>query len=159
NTISGDRLVDLDPAKLDVFKKIIPSFGQAAVPVDLLDADIPTTFLLRVERPFASWSVVALFNAELDAAVQRRFSSTRLGLDPARPYLAFDFWRQRLVGEIKDELALRIEPGSVTLLAVHEATGAPQVLSTSRHVVQGAIELADVRWNEGERALSGVSTG
>jgi alpha-galactosidase len=159
NTISGDRLLDLDAAKLDILKKIMPSFGQAAIPVDLLDADISTTFVLRVERPFASWSVVALFNPDLDAAVERRFSLRRLGLDPATTYLAFDFWRQRLVGEITNDLALTIRPGSVTLLALHVATGAPQLLSTSRHVAQGAIELEDVRWNAGDGALSGVSTG
>ncbi len=46
---------------------------------------------------------------------------------------------------------MTIEPGSVTLLALHAATGAPQLLSTSRHVTQGAIEIEDVRWN-GARA-------
>jgi hypothetical protein len=159
NTISGDRLVDLDSAKLEILKKIVPSFGEAAVPVDLLDADIPTTFVLRVERSFASWSIVALFNPKLDAAVDRRFSLSRLGLDPAKTYIAFDFWRQRLVGKIANELALRIEPGSVTLLALHAAAGVPQLLSTSRHVTQGAVELDDVHWNAGDGVFSGVSTG
>jgi hypothetical protein len=37
--------------------------------------------------------------------------------------------------------------------------GRPQVLSTSRHVTQGAIEIEDVRWSEGERVLSGISLG
>jgi alpha-galactosidase len=159
NTISGDRLIDLDSAKLEIFKKILPSFGEAAIPVDLLEADIPATFVLRVERPFASWSVVALFNPDLDTAVERRVSLSRLGLDPAKTYLAFDFWRRQLVGEITNDLALKIGPGSVTLLALHAATGAPQLLSTSRHVTQGAIELEDVRWNAGEGALTGVSVG
>jgi alpha-galactosidase len=159
NMISGDRLVDLDPIKLEILKQITPSHGVAAVPVDLFDADIPTTFVLRIERPFGAWSVVALFNPELDAAVERRFSLARLGLDPAKTYLAFDFWRQRLVGEIENELAARIEPGSVTLLALHAATGAPQLLSTSRHVTQGAIELEDVRWNAAVGEFSGVSIG
>jgi hypothetical protein len=159
NTISGDRLVDLDPTKLEILKKIMPCFGQAATPVDLLEADVPTTFVLRVERPFGSWSLVALFNPDLRAAVERRFSLRRLGLDPAGTYLAFDFWRQQLVGEIKGDLAVSVAPGSVTLLALHAATGAPQLLSTSRHVTQGAIELEDVRWNAGDAALSGVSIG
>ncbi len=117
------------------------------------------TFVMRVERPFASWSLVALFNPDLHAPVERRFSLRRLGLDPAQAYLAFDFWRQRLVGEVMNELALSIEPGSVTLLALHAATGAPQLLSTSRHVTQGAIELEDVRWDARAGALSGVSIG
>ena len=41
NMISGDRLVDLSPSKLEILKKITPSFGEAAVPVDLFDTDMP----------------------------------------------------------------------------------------------------------------------
>jgi hypothetical protein len=159
NTIWGDRLVDLDPAKLEILKKITPSYGEAAVPVDLFDADIPTTFVWHVERPFAAWSVVAFFNPDLTTAVERRFALRRLGLDPAKIYLAFDFWKQRFVGEVTNELGVRVEPGSVALLALHAATGAPQVLSTSRHVTQGAIEIEDVQWSETERTLSGISLG
>jgi len=159
NTISGDRLVDLDPSKLEILKKILPSYGEAAVPVDLFDADVPTTFVLHVQRPFAAWAVVALFNPSLESSVERRFPLSRLGLDGSKSYLAFDFWRQRLVGAMQNEIRARVEPGSVTLLAVHAATRAPQVLSTSRHVTQGAIELDDVRWDGNERRLSGVSTG
>ena len=159
NTISGDRLVDLDPVKLEILKKIAPSYGAAAVPVDLFDADIPTTFVWHVERPFAAWSVVAFFNPDLQSAVERRFALRRLGLNPAKTYLAFDFWKQRFIGEVTNELAVRVEPGSVTLLALHAVTGAPQVLSTSRHVTQGAIEIEDVQWSEAERTLSGISVG
>jgi hypothetical protein len=159
NTISGDRLVDLDPVKLEIFKRIIPSYGVAAVPVDLFEADVPTTFVLHVERPFAAWSVVAVFNPDLDAPRERRLPLRRLGLDPAKTYLAFDFWRQRLGGEVAGDLSVRVEPGSVTLLALHAATGTPQLLSTSRHVLQGAIEIAELAWDAAEHALSGVSLG
>ncbi len=159
NMISGDRLVDLDPAKLELLKKITPSYGEAAVPVDLFDADVPTAFVLQVKRPFAAWSVVALFNPELGAAIERRFPLSRLGLDLGRTYLAFDFWKRQFVGEITDELSVKVEPGSVTLLALHAATGTPQLLSTSRHVAQGALELEDARWNDTARTFRGISTG
>jgi len=159
NTITGDRLIDLDPMKLEILKKIMPSYGEAARPVDLFDTDTPMTFVLRVERPFGEWSLVALFNPDLDVAAERRFPLHRLGLDPAKTYLAFDFWKQQLVGEITNELSAGIEPGGVTLLALHEATGTPQFLSTSRHVTQGAIELEDLRWHAATGRLSGISTG
>jgi hypothetical protein len=159
NMISGDRLIDLDPAKLEILKKITPSYGEAAIPVDLFDADIPTTFVWHFERPFAQWSVAAFFNPDLTTAVERRFAFRRLGLDPAKSYLAFDFWKQRFVGEFANELGVTVQPGSVTLLALHAATGTPQVLSTSRHVTQGAIEIEDVQWNETDRTLSGISLG
>jgi len=159
NMISGDRLIDLDPVKLEILKKITPAYGAAAVPVDLFDADVPTTFVWHVERPFAAWSVVAFFNPSLDAAAERRFTFRRLGLDSAQVYVAFDFWKQRFMGEVANELNVRVAPGSVTLLALHAVTGTPQVLSTSRHVTQGAIEIEDVRWSGTERVLSGISLG
>jgi hypothetical protein len=159
HVISGDRLVDLDAAKLEILEKITPSYGEAAVPVDLFDADIPTAFVLRVERPYAAWSVVALFNPDLATAIQRRVPLGRLGLDAGKTYLAFDFWKQQLFGEVANELSVTVEPASVTLLALHAATGAPQLLSTSRHVTQGAIEIEDIEWDGAARTLSGISTG
>jgi len=159
NLISGDRLVDLDAAKLEILKKVLPSYGAAAVPVDLFDADVPTMFVWHVQRPFAAWHVLAFFNTDLHRPAERRFAFRRLGLDPAQTYLAFDFWKQRFLGDVANELGVAAQPGSVTLLALHAATGKPQVLSTSRHVTQGAIELEDVRWSEAERTLRGISLG
>lgn len=160
NMISGDRLIDLDPLKLEILKKITPSSGEAAVPIDLFDADVPTAFVLRVERPFGGWWVAAFFNPDLENPVERRFPLTRLGLDPAQRYLAFDFWQQRFAGELPhDELCVTVPAGGVTLLALHAATGKPQLLSTSRHVAQGAIEIAALEWVESEQALRGVSIG
>ena len=159
NTISGDRLVDLEPAKLEVLKKILPAYGDAATPVDLFEAAAPATFVLHVERPFARWTIVALFNADLTGAVERRVPLERLGLDARAEYLAFDFWKARFFGRTRSGLVATLAPGSVTLLALHEATGAPQWLSTSRHVVQGGLELEDARWLEAGRTYSGVSTG
>ncbi len=159
NMISGDRLVDLDPVKLEILKKVMPSSGEAATPVDLFEEDVPTTFVLHVERPFGGWSVVALFNGDLADPVERRFPLRRLGLDADKTYLAFDFWKQRFVGEIANDLSVTVDPGSVTLLALRAATGAPQLLSTSRHFTQGAIEIEHAQWNEAERAFGGTSIG
>ncbi|HVU22745.1 MAG TPA: glycoside hydrolase family 36 protein [Opitutus sp.] len=159
NMISGDRLADLDPAKLDILRRITPSSGAAAIPVDLFDADIPTAFVLPIKRPFASWSVFACFNPDRTQPLSRRFPLHRLRLDPAKTWLAFDFWKQRFVGEVTNELAVTMDPGGVTLLALHEATGSPQALSTDRHVTQGAIELEDVKWDPAKQMLSGVSLG
>ena len=60
---------------------------------------------------------------------------------------------------MKDELRVRVQPGSVTLLALHERPDRPRVISTDRHVLQGAVEIGDTRWDEGARTLTGVSIG
>jgi len=52
-----------------------------------------------------------------------------------------------------------VEPGSVTLLTLHERSGIPQFVSTDRHVSQGGVEIEDVHWDAAAKTLSGTSTG
>lgn len=159
NTMSGDRLPDLDPFRLDILKKVLPAFGEAARPVDLFDSDRPSLFALNVRKAFGQWTVAGCFNPGETAALERVVPLARLGLDPARTYLAHDFWQGTFRGEITRELRLTIPPASVILLALHEKQDAPQVIGTDRHVLQGAVELESVRWNAATRTLDGVSLG
>ena len=159
NMISGDRLIQLDEYKLEVLKKITPSFGEAAIPVDLFDTDMQSVFALKVKKPFAEWTVACFFNASLTDTVEKKFSLNRLWLDPGKTYLAFDFWKQQFIGGVTDTLKVTIQPGSVTLLTLHEKSGKPQFISTDRHVLQGALEIENVSWDENTKTLSGVSSG
>lgn len=159
NTMSGDRLLQLDPYKLDIFRKILPSYGEAATPIDLFDAETQTCFALHVEKEFGAWTVAAFFNPDLAEPTEKRFPLERLGLQQAKTYLAWDFWRQQFIGEISGAVAAEIPPGSVRLLSLHEETGRPQVIGTDRHVLQGAIEIERVEWNDSTQTLSGISVG
>lgn len=159
NMISGDRLIELDAYKLEILKKITPSFGETAIPVDLFDGEIQSVFALKIKKPFAIWTIAAFFNSNMTDPVQKNFSLDRLWLQPGKTYLAFDFWKQQFIGEITGELKVTVAPGSVTLLSLHEKTGQPQFISTDRHVLQGAVETEDVNWNEQTKTISGVSTG
>jgi alpha-galactosidase len=159
NMMSGDRLVQLDPYKLDILRKITPSYGVAATPIDLFDADIQTSFVMKVEKPFGAWTIAAFFNPDLTEPIEKSFSMKRLGLDGTKTYLAYDFWRQQFMGEVSGEITARIPPGSVRLISLHEKKGRPQLIGTDRHVLQGAIEIEHLEWDESTKALSGTSAG
>jgi hypothetical protein len=159
NMISGDRLTQLDPYKLEILKKITPSFGEAAIPVDLFDDAMQSVFALKIKKPFAEWAVVAFFNPGLTETAEKKFSLERLWLEPGKTYLAFDFWQQQFVGEIMNEVKVTVQPGSVTLFALHEKTGKPQFISTDRHILQGAVEIENIFWNDDTKTISGISTG
>lgn len=159
NTMSGDRLPDLDATRLEILKKVFPSYGEAARPVDLFDSDRPGVFALKVHRPWGDWTVVGLFNASETEPMERVLPLSRLWLDPARKYVAFDFWREQLHGEVADELRVKVPPASVLLLSLHEQRGLPQVVATDRHVLMGALELENSHWDAAARTLEGVSLG
>jgi alpha-galactosidase len=159
NIISGDRLSDLDIPRLEILKKILPSLGEAAKPVDLFDADKQSVFALNIKKIFGEWSVVALFNSSETEKIEKEIPLDSLWMDHQKTYLAYDFWMQRFFGEISNTLKVTLLPSSVTLLALHEKMGIPQVLSTDRHILQGAHELENVKWDAEKNTLYGTSIG
>lgn len=159
NIISGDRLYDLDSSRLEILKKVIPSFGEAAKPVDLFDTDLHTVFALKIKKHFAEWTIVGFFNSSTTENKEFHFPLERFWLDKNKTYLAFDFWKEQFLGEIQNEIHLNIQPGSVTLLSLHEKSGVSQFISTDRHVLQGAVEIEDVKWDPSLKILNGISNG
>lgn len=159
NIISGDRLINMDTAHLDILEKIYPSYGEAAKPVDLFDTDKQTIFASKIQKSFGSWYVIGFFNPHETEAITKELPLERFWLDPNKTYLAYDFWMQKFFGEITNSIKVTLQPASVTLLAVHEKLDRPQVLSTDRHVLQGAHELENVKWDEANHTLPGTSLG
>jgi len=157
NTMSGDRLLTLDASKLEVLKKVFPSTGENAKPVDLWDSDMQTTFAVNIRRKFGEWTIAGFFNPDLNQMAVKRFPVQRLWLDPQKTYLCYDFWKEQFVGEVSKDLCVDVEPGNVTLLSFHEKTDVPQFISTTRHVMQGAIEIEDISFDTLNSVLSGVS--
>lgn len=156
--ISGDRLVDLDPDRLEILRKVYPSYGTAARPIDLFLADHPEIFELPIQTNFAEWSIVALFNYA-KGTMEKSVSLDRLRLPRADTYVAFEFWSQRWVGEFDRELRVLVEPQSVALLSLHPRADVPRVIATDRHFTQGALELQNVAWDSASSTLRGTSLG
>lgn len=157
--ISGDRLPSLDPTRLNILTRVLPTYGIAARPLDLFDKDRPELFLLHVQSSFGAWWLVGYFHWDEAAEVTRTLPLSRLGLPPEQSYLVYTFWPQQLVADSSDTVTLRFPPATVHLLAIHPRQPRPQVLSTDRHYTQGAIELAQVHWDARHNTLSGLALG
>ncbi|MFI5208685.1 MAG: hypothetical protein ACHQX4_11810, partial [Gemmatimonadales bacterium] len=76
----------------------------------------------------------------------------------AGPFAAYDVWREERAGDVRDRLSVTIQPHSAIVLGLVRPRGAPFVLGSSRHVVQGAIDIAREHWDARARRLSGRST-
>jgi len=157
--ISGDRLDQLESARLEILKKVLPSYGQAARPLDLFEKSFPEIFALKIDKDFGQWWLIGYFNWDEGAQVVRDCEFSRLGLPPQKHYLVYEFWTQRLLADVVAKSTLTFEPSSVNLIAVHERRGVPQLLGTDRHFTQGGLELENVRWDGSQRTLSGTGLG
>ena len=44
------------------------------------------------------------------------------------------------------------------MFSVHKVQDVPQLVSTNRHILQGWMELKDIKWNEAAKTLSGKAS-
>jgi hypothetical protein len=148
--ISGDRLTDLDPERVETLARILPAYGEAARPLDLFRNDLARIFTIPIHRDFGDWLLLAVFNYDEQSPLVETINLAEAGLDNSRSYLAFEFWSQKLLGEFQATMTVRLNPGSVQLLSLREVRPYPQIVGTSRHFTQGGREIKDQRWVEPE---------
>ena len=84
-------------------------------------------------------------------------SLERIGLQADVEYEAFDYWANRQLAATAGRLQVTVPPRSCRILALRPRADRPQLLSTSRHVTQGIVDMRDERWDQASRALSGLS--
>ncbi len=154
---NSDWLPDLPPERLDILKRTLLPHGLAARPVDLFEHDPPRIWLLSDTRGQPRRDVVALYNWDAAHAATIACPAARLGLPAAARYVAFDFWADRFLPPFGGQLVAELPPASCRILAVRPAAPQPQLLSTSRHVTQGMVDVLAERWDAPADTLRGVS--
>ncbi|MBI5481834.1 MAG: hypothetical protein HY906_23460 [Deltaproteobacteria bacterium] len=171
----GERLVDMPADWINDYRVLLPVFGHAARPLDLFEREFPEAWHLHV-NPAAGrntggdgppYDVVALFNwGTNDDLTQRPYAALAdearavsvdlgaIGLDPATDYVAREFWSGEVVDGIRGTLARTVAPHSVQVFALRPVDAHPQLLGGNRHLLQGAVEVRGVSWDEGARRLT-----
>ena len=152
----GENLEDLDPERIHLLTLVLPSYGQAARPVDLFVHTTPEIQDLKVRTDWDQWHVLMLQNwNDVNKTYDIQFSD--LGLDPNKTYLVFRFWSQTLLGEYRGRVTLDVGSRQGETFVVREAPQHPWVLSTDMHLTQGGVELEGVRYEESSGHLGGVA--
>jgi hypothetical protein len=147
------------------FSRIYPAYRDSftARPLDAFTGVIdPQVYDLELTP---DWHQVALFNTSSKtdrvavALSGDRVTTGAIGLDSAASYYVYDFWSDTLVGKFPGTARIEhtLAPSHCAMLSIRKVQSNPQVLSTDRHVLQGWVDLADVKWDAGTKKLSGVA--
>jgi hypothetical protein len=142
---------------------------RSARPIDAFDHGVkfPRMYDFEVNP---SWHLLTLYNHNTDTAKTegsdfvvhpgKSLNEGGLGLDAAKQYYAWDFWNNCSAGLIDGSQAFRqtLRTGEARMIALHAKEDRPQFISTSRHIMQGYIDLKDVAWDEKTKTLSGVAS-
>jgi hypothetical protein len=154
----SEWLPGLPADRLDVLKRTIPNRAHAARPVDLFEREMPREWHMSWGDGEGRHDVVGLFNwNELGSdPITVRVDLKDLGM-PAGPYVGFDYWENRFIPAFEDATEFEVPPGSCKVITLRRELDRPAVVSTSRHVTQGLVELSDVKWDLAHGVLSGRS--
>lgn len=143
----------LSAERLELIKRGLPTHNLNARPVDILENEKPRIWLVGNSR----MKVIGLFNWKEKEPVSIDYDLQRMGLNGAEEYELFDFWGNTYLGKISSCLSQKLEPASCKVLAVRSVQSYPQVISTSRHITQGLVDIESEQWNSSSKILSGKS--
>lgn len=157
--LNSDWIPDLPPDRLEVMKRTMTHHNALARPVDYFDKPLPAIWTVTDTNGTVRRDVIGVFNQD-DADLNIEYSCAVLGLDSPRAYHAFDFWADALAPSFRDRFVLSVPPHSCRIIAVRADEGHPMLLSTSRHVTQGIVDVAQEKWQDNKlTAISQVVAG
>lgn len=153
---NSDWLPDMPGERLEILKRTIPAHGLLPRPVDLFENDPARVWLLTDARSTPRRDVVAFYNWDEAKSATISVDLRRLGL-PATKYAAFDFWANKFVPPVRERITVSLPAASCRILALRPTADYPQLLSTSRHVTQGIVDVREEKWQPSSHRLTGVS--
>ena len=154
----GDDLPKLSSERLDILKRALPVMNVHPTDFNNAICDGKTQVLqLAIEMPFERYSVAAVMNLTEEAA-ERHISLKETLRLPEGEYLVYDYFDKEYLGIYKDSMLLSVAPYDTKVLSFRKKSGKPQVISTSRHITQGAAEIKNMQWDDNTNTLSVTSS-
>lgn len=160
----SDWVPDYNEERIDVVRKTIPNHLCKNVrPVDLFDADLARVWSLVDDKSGVRRDVIGLFNWDGENETSFELTPEKLGLplvdengQKIEKYVAYDFWNDALV-EPFETLNFSLPKASCAALAVRPVGDRPVLLSTSRHITQGVLEVRSEKWDPDSKTLTIVA--
>ena len=138
--LMSDRLVDLSPERVELMKRVYPAVDIR--PLDLFSSDRNKRIWdLKVNHLGREYDVVGVFNFDETKPVSSYVAWKDLGLPEDRPVHVFDFWNKEYLGAWEKGISVDLMPASTRVFAMMPASDQVQLISTSRHITQGWVDL------------------
>lgn len=154
--MATDRMPDLSKERVDLVKTVYPATDIR--PLDLFPSRRNKRIWdLKINHLGRDYDVVGVFNFQTAKPEQTLLRWKDLGLPAGKPVHVFDFWNKEYLGCWDAGLAVDADPTSCRLLSLVPSDGHVQLVSTSRHVTQGWVDLFDLKRNDADDGFAGAS--
>ena len=154
--MSSDRLTDLPEDRVELLRRVYPATDIR--PLDLFPSERnKRVWDLKISHLGRNYDVVGVFNFNADKAEQILLKWKDLGLPEDKPVHVFDFWNQEYLGAWPAGMAVDAAPTSCRVLTLLPDNGRIQLISTSRHITQGWVDLLALNQNAAGDTFAGTS--
>lgn len=151
--VNSDWLPDIGPERLELLKRTMPSHNLKPRPSDLFEQEIPRIWTLNDNA--GNRNIIGLFNHDsVDVVITDQL--TRIGLADGK-YEAFDFWANQLLDPVEQSIRFVTTAQDARIISLCPASTNPRLISTSRHITQGIIDVVEENWNGKKKILEGIS--
>ena len=145
--LSSDDLDKVPPERIELISMLLPVLPRSAVPVDLMERDMPERYEVAFEREFDPVRLVGMFNFGEEAR------DLRLPLPEGR-WHAFELWEERYRGVVEGDLEFAlVAERSCRIVALRPDRGEPCVIGTNAHIGMGALDLTSQAYDAAARVL------
>lgn len=154
--LTSDRLTDLSPERVELLRRVYPAVDIR--PLDLFKSDRNKHIWdLKVNHLNRKYDVVGVFNFDEAKQYPTYLGWKDLGLPEDKPVHVFDFWNKEYLGAFEKGITVDLAPTSSRLLTLLSATDNIQLISTSRHITQGWIDIVSQNYNPAKNSYAGKS--
>ncbi len=153
----SEWLPGLPEDRVDLLRRTMPNHGLRPRPVDLFESELARIWLLTDTRRGVRRDVIGLFNWREHDPAEIDYPLARIGLAEAERFVGYDYWADRFIPPFADSLRCTLPGGTCRVLALRPQTDHPQLVSTSRHITQGIVDVLEERWDAGKLSLGGRS--
>lgn len=141
-TLDSDDLTVIHPGRLKYLRQALPPTGTSARPLDLFKREMPSLFVLPVERGWGHWWVAGVINWG-ERTTETTVELAELNL-PSGRYHVFHYWLRRYLGVIDEKMTVqRHQPHETAVLLLKPVSDRPDLLTTTFHVCQGVVEIVN----------------
>jgi len=154
--LTSDRLMDLSAERVELLRRVYPAVDIR--PLDLFKYERNKHIWdLKVNHLGRAYDVVGVFNFDEAKSAPRYVSWTDLGLPDDKPVHVFDFWNKEYLGAWEQGMTIDLPPASCRVLTLLPEADHPQLISTSRHITQGWVDLVAQSYDRATNTYSGRS--
>lgn len=146
----GDDLRELPEDRVELLRRSLPTLDVHPMDMRELGLEKDEVIInLVIDRPFEKWNVAGVLNLNEEEKEITVDLEKDLGLENGE-YLVYEYWTDTFYGVVRGSLTVKLPACGCGVLAVRKKTGKLQLVTTSRHLTQGAAELLDVKLEKGK---------